>query len=597
MAKLLLRSASIAFVITFFVVAPVPAQIGTLVSPGPLSRAHANLEGLANCQKCHTPGREVIASKCLSCHKPIADRMAAKVGVHRNVVDGCVTCHVEHGGADVDLRRLDARRFDHATETGFALEGQHAKLVDKCSACHKKRTFLDARTSCDSCHTDVHKGTLGHECTRCHAAVTLFKETQRQFDHARARFLLTGAHHTVACAKCHVGGVYRGLKFDTCTGCHETPHRSQLGPSCTTCHVTDRWTTRTVEHSRTGFALVGQHAQVACERCHTSGITKALRFDRCSACHTDVHRNSIKEDCRTCHTETTFRGASFDHGLRTSFALGGKHAGLACRKCHKAISADTAPPASRVIDFAGAKAECASCHADEHKGKFGRTCDACHRASTFKASGFAHPRVPEFFAGKHVGLACEKCHVRATDLQVSRGSLRVVPEPGKAPQMTCDTCHGDVHLGQVGPACERCHTVGAERFAPARFSHEVAAFKLTGKHGAVECAKCHPVQAGTFPAGAGSARRLKPVSSECRSCHKDPHLGQVDASCTTCHSAQSFTLLSYRHRGLESVFGVGSHRRLPCRSCHKTETGQFPAGRGTTVRLKGLGKTCLECHP
>ena len=36
-------------------------QIGALVSPGPLSKAHAKLEGLDNCQKCHEPGKKVTA--------------------------------------------------------------------------------------------------------------------------------------------------------------------------------------------------------------------------------------------------------------------------------------------------------------------------------------------------------------------------------------------------------------------------------------------------------------------------------------------------------------------------------------------------------
>jgi hypothetical protein len=163
--------------------------------------------------------------------------------------------------------------------------------------------------------------------------------------------------------------------------------------------------------------------------------------------------------------------------------------------------------------------------------------------------------------------------------------------------MTCDTCHEDVHLGQVGTACDRCHTVAAERFAPARFSHAQAAFTLTGKPLALECVKCHALQTGTFPAGRGSARRLKPMSGDCRACHKDPHLGQVAPSCTTCHTTDSFVLLAYAHRGLEAVFSVGSHGRLPCGSCHKRETAQFPAGRGTAVRLAGLGRTCLGCHP
>ena len=56
------------------------AQIGALVSPGPLSRPHTQFEGIGNCQKCHEPGRQVTASRCLACHKPIAERIAAREG-------------------------------------------------------------------------------------------------------------------------------------------------------------------------------------------------------------------------------------------------------------------------------------------------------------------------------------------------------------------------------------------------------------------------------------------------------------------------------------------------------------------------------------
>jgi hypothetical protein len=69
----------------------------------------------------------------------------------------------------------------------------------------------------------------------------------------------------------------------------------------------------------------------------------------------------------------------------------------------------------------------------------------------------------------------------------------------------------------------------------------------------------------------------------------------VDRACPVCHTTSSFKLLAYNHRGLDDFFG-GFHGRLPCASCHKTETGQFPAGRGTAVRLK-LGRTCAACHP
>jgi Cytochrome c7 and related cytochrome c len=165
----------------------------------------------------------------------------------------------------------------------------------------------------------------------------------------------------------------------------------------------------------------------------------------------------------------------------------------------------------------------------------------------------------------------------------------------QAPSMACGTCHADVHLGQVGAACDRCHAVDGVKFAPSRFSHEAAGFAITGKHQSVPCVKCHPSETRTYPAGSGTAKRLKPMSGECQACHKDPHLGQVQPKCATCHSTATFTVSAYTHPGLEYTFGVGSHDRLPCKSCHKTETRQFPTGFGTALRLT-VGRTCKDCH-
>jgi hypothetical protein len=120
--------------------------------------------------------------------------------------------------------------------------------------------------------------------------------------------------------------------------------------------------------------------------------------------------------------------------------------------------------------------------------------------------------------------------------------------------MACAACHADVHLGQVGTACERCHSIDAERFAPVRFSHEQNAFKLTGKHQTVECAKCHLTETRAFPAGKGTATRLSAMATECRACHKDPHLGQIVAECSTCHSPATFSISAYTHRDSGDLF-------------------------------------------
>lgn len=206
------------------------AQVGALVSPGPLSKAHAKLEGIANCQKCHEPGKGVSAAKCVTCHKPIADRIAAKKGVHRDVASSCEGCHAEHAGLDAELRPFNPKTFNHVRETGFALDGRHAPLARECARCHKTRSFLEARPACASCHEDVHKGSLGPTCSSCHTTAVPFADAKRQFDHAKAKFQLTGAHRTVECAKCHVNKTFAGLKFGACTDCHREPHRQISGP-------------------------------------------------------------------------------------------------------------------------------------------------------------------------------------------------------------------------------------------------------------------------------------------------------------------------------------------------------------------------------
>jgi hypothetical protein len=577
-------------------------QLGALVSPGPLAKAHAALEGVRNCVTCHEAGRKVTVGRCLSCHKPIAERIARRVGVHRAAGTDCVTCHVDHAGRDGELRRMDVRTFNHAAETGVALDGKHAPLARDCAACHKQRTFLDARPACASCHSDVHKGTLGTTCTACHSTTVAFKDADSVFDHARSRFPLTGAHQPLKCVECHAtAGQYRGLAFDKCSACHDSPHRTALAPNCTTCHVTASWTTRTVAHDRTRFPLVGSHAKVTCEGCHTSGdMAKPVRFDQCSLCHSNVHRESIKEDCRACHTETSFHvtgptgaAAKFDHAARTGYALEGKHSAVTCQQCHKNVSDASVPLARKVVDYSGAKTECLSCHTDTHKGEYGVTCQACHRTDTFDVKGFTHPRAPEFYGGEHATLTCVQCHVPEGRIRPTRvGAVLLSSSP--TPSMTCATCHSDIHLGQFAAACDSCHDVKGKRFAAVGFSHVNTKFPLTGRHEGLDCVACHKTETRSFPSGSGTATRFAPTALACESCHTDPHLGQMKGGCDTCHAATTFKLPSYTHQGMSDFFG-GFHGRLTCESCHKRERGAFPGGPGTAVRYL-VGRTCAACH-
>lgn len=566
-------------------------QLGALLSPGPLAKAHAALEGATTCRQCHEVGRRVTAARCLACHQPVADRIASRKGVHRSVTE-CVSCHTDHAGRDSDLRRLDTRTFNHTLEAGYVLDGLHTKVA--CAGCHKNRSFLDARTACVSCHVDVHKPSLGADCTRCHSTQVTFKRSRDTFDHTTARFKLTGAHSQVACAKCHKTSsfreteLFRGKEVGACTACHVDPHRKKFDATCTSCHNTERWDTRSINHARTRFPLLGAHGQVACAKCHQdSAMIKPVRFEQCAACHVNVHRESIKEDCGACHTENTFKGAAFDHGVRTTFSLEGKHQGLACVKCHTTVSDARVPLAKMVVDYRGAENTCVACHlkVDPHKGELGRACDACHSASTFSVKGFAHPRAPDFYRGQHETVRCEKCHLPDP---ASR------PPRAKAPSMECSSCHRDVHLGQVAKTCELCHTVEAVKFAASKFNHESSRFRLTGKHTTTNCVECHRPETRAFPSGMGTSVAYTPIAMECRACHKDPHFGQVDTRCETCHATTSFAIESYKHQGMTDFFR-GFHSKYACKDCHKAETAHFPAGQGTAVRFI-VGRTCASCH-
>jgi hypothetical protein len=575
------------------------AQLGSLLSPGPLARPHASLEGLSKCEQCHEKGRKVTAQKCLACHAPVAERIKQQKGVHKGVTE-CVACHVDHAGTDGELRPFDQAGFDHAGVAGFALVGRHAPLASKCAACHKTRSFLASQPACGTCHTDVHKGSLGTKCERCHSVNDAFATIGKAFDHSVTAFALTGAHRTTACASCHVSKTYKVASFSTCASCHQTPHPKSFSTACTTCHSTETWRTKKFDHTRTAFPLKGRHATTDCASCHKGSAARVKpAFGTCAACHADPHKGGFKQDCKACHGETTFAKGAFDHAA-TRFPLSDGHGGLACQSCHKSI-VRAGPAAARAMDFRGAATACASCHADPHVGELGSACEACHSAKTFTLATFSHPRFPELFGGRHGPLACASCHKppaaaagRGAPGRAGAAAAAAMPK-FKGTPTECASCHQDVHLGQVGPSCAGCHSVAAPKFAPDRFSHSRASFALTGRHTAVACAACHKTETAAFPSGRGTAMRLKGLATTCQSCHADVHLGQVGSTCESCHGTAAFAVSKYQHRKPARDFFAGRHLMAACGACHKTQTRQFPAGRGTAIEF-AVSTRCVTCH-
>ncbi len=515
-------------------------------------------------------------------------------------------------GADADLRQFDRKTFDHAAETGL-----RARRLARARRHHLLRVPQGAQLpDGEAGLPDVPPGPAqgrrcGKECTTCHTTAARLQAHARALrpraGALRAHRLPTSAWR---CEKCHKDSLFRG-------GCGST-RMLQLPPVAAPPDLSGRRARRATppsagrppcRASTTRRRVSRSSAPTAPSRARTatsSGVQTPLRSDRCTACHTNVHRESIKDDCRACHTEETFHKARFDHRERTRFPLDAKHAPLACRKCHTTLPAEGLARTSKtVMDFSGLNRACVSCHKDQHKGEFGLACDACHRPATFKAAGFAHPRMPEFFGGRHQGVTCVKCHVRPSGQPAAAG-VRSTPRRSRAaaaarlrPRLRAPSCHNDVHLGQVGTTCERCHTVEAERFAPARFSHDAASpFVLTGKHTTSAVREVPPEGNGRLPRRRRrTAARLHPVQTDCAACHKDPHLGQVDPGCSRCHTPR-------RVRG-----------RLPSRTpasstCSASATTGPSLAPGATSARRGssppapaprcgsqVARTCLGCHP
>ncbi|MFZ5922418.1 MAG: cytochrome c3 family protein [Chloroflexota bacterium] len=440
------------------------------------------------CEDCHVNGvYQGTPADCFSCHKE-KDKHDGRFGAD------CSACHNPSGWGDVD--------FDHNL-AAFKLTGAHQSV--QCEDCHKNNVFQGTPKDCYSCHQkdDNHNGQFGKDCGTCHSTSTWKGAT---FDHNKSGFPLVGSHTNVACEKCHVGGKFKGTP-QTCYACHkqEDKHNGQFGTDCGTCHKPTRWSDATFDHNKSGFPLVGSHANVACEKCHVGGKFKGTP-QTCYACHKqdDKHKGANGTDCGACHKPTRWSDATFDHS-KSSFPLVGKHAKVACEKCHSGGK------------FQGTPQNCYACHKgdDKHKGQFGTNCASCHSPNGWGGANFNHNKTKFPLDGKHAKVKCDSCH--------KNGKFAGTP-------MICYACHknDDKHKGNNGTNCGQCHNPSG--WGDTNFNHNKTGFPLEGKHAKASCEKCH--KNGKFQG----------TPNDCYACHKndDEHNGKKGTNCGKCHNPKGW---------------------------------------------------------
>ncbi|MBI3671054.1 MAG: hypothetical protein HY237_14900 [Acidobacteria bacterium] len=610
------------------------------ISPGPLSRAHQSLSGQTQCASCHKFGAGAPQLRCLDCHAEIARRLEEQHGLHAALVSrtatsqDCARCHSEHNGENFNLIQWDAspKTFDH-NKTGYVLEGKHAGLA--CNKCHApehireperrtirmkdlRRTFLGLSRDCLSCHVDRHRGQLLANCLECHTFAE-WKGASR-FNHAKARYPLTGLHAQVACLKCHpaTGAPERVVKyvelaFDKCVACHTDPHRGAFPNACQSCHTTSGWKHVQMavkfDHSKTHFPLLGKHAAVRCGQCHAAGdFKKPLAYQKCTDCHKpDPHGGQFAKrrdagDCTACHTLEGFKPARFgvkEHAA-TLYPLNGRHAEVPCAKCHL--------PAGRATRYKIGYALCTECHIDPHKSQFAgaphlNRCEGCHTVEGFRPSTFtlARHQTSRFpLAGGHVAVACIECH------KVDAARKPPPPVPYRFEDRACTACHTDPHRGQflermrkprrdgTLPGCEACHSVKSWRDL-ARFDHSTTSFKLLGAHRTVPCARCHkPEKLGTTM----KSVNFRSAAARCEGCHPDVHAGQFSAhgkppDCASCHNSTKWKPSLFDHEKRTAFPLQGAHKDVRCAECHKTT--KMVEGKAALF-YKPTPRECKACH-
>jgi hypothetical protein len=176
-------------------------------------------------------------------------------------------------------------------------------------------------------------------------------------------------------------------------------------------------------------------------------------------------------------------------------------------------------------------------------------------------------------------------------LATALGAALLVSAPAAAQQP---------HGGQT--RCDACHTTAG--WSGVRFDHARTGFRLRGRHEGLACKACHT-----------SGDLAATLPTDCASCHRDAHGGDLGQRCASCHDEQNwksrFSAEAHRATGFPLT---GRHAVLPCEECHRDvrdraftrgsvqclscHAKDLPraAAHGVDHAASGFSTNCRECH-
>jgi len=332
---------------------------------------HSELE----CFDCHTAKTPAKPRACVDCH-----------GTNHGGLRNCQDCHEPATGWE------PKDGWEH--DSFFKITGKH-KALD-CTDCHENGRFAGTPKVCVGCHGKKHGGLTN--CASCHTTAG-FKPSS--FRHSSV-FALTGRHAKIDCTKCHARREYAkviGNGSHRCVDCHGPQHGGLT--NCASCHTTAGFEDATFNHAAK-FPLIGEHATLACSKCHIGGEF-VVEGTNCVDCHGTNHGGQTR--CQDCHTPAGWSPTKTIVHPAASVPLGGTHADTSrCTRCHPGNV------------FSAAVTPCSTCHDAPHVAP--TDCLRCHVPTVWTAVSFSHPEISGFgVRGVHQSdsfgtypSGCFECH-------------------------------------------------------------------------------------------------------------------------------------------------------------------------------------------
>ena len=212
---------------------------------------------------------------------------------------------------------------------------------------------------------------------------------------------------------------------------------------------------------------------------------------------------------------------------------------------------------------------------DSPHGKISFACEECHSADSWKVmpepARFDHRKTGFALKGQHAQAGCMDCHTSLT-FRFKKSSAR------------CADCHDDVHRGELGATCDRCHAPQSWLVPDMVQRHASTRFSLVGAHATVPCQQCHPSQQKNEYVG---------LRTDCYGCHasdfdgaQSPNHRQAGfgTDCQSCHAVNAMSWGGTFDHAKTGFPLIGAHAAIACAQCH---TGNV---------FRAAATQCISCH-